>query len=408
MPRQGQSVESCIINEWHVQENDVVNKGDILCEVETDKATFEVESTTSGTILSLLYPVDADVEVLRPIVIIGNPDDDISEWIGSANAEHKDDQQKESGEKKIKKPLIKTNHSEKPAILPLDKMPSKNTASPRAKKLANEKNVYISSLHGSGPYGRVIARDVINASENSVAVAEDYLGPHEAIPAKGIRKIVAERMLASLHESAQLTINSSADARRILDLRKLFKQSSKEKLNSISLNDIILYAAIQTLIKFPELNAHWRQNQLIKYESIHIGFAVDTPRGLMVPVIKNAHNMDLCEISQNAKNLASKCLNGTINPDDLTGATFTITNLGSLGIESFTPVLNLPEVAILGVCSIALKPILKDDEIYHIPHIGLSLTFNHCALDGAPSARFLSSLRNNLYRIDEMLSRGIF
>ncbi|MFL2859428.1 MAG: 2-oxo acid dehydrogenase subunit E2 [Pontiellaceae bacterium] len=160
--------------------------------------------------------------------------------------------------------------------------------------------------------------------------------------------------------------------------------------------------------RFSDFNAHWVEEKLFTFEGIHIGFAVDTPKGLMVPVIRNAHLLNLEDLSKKAKELAASCLSGEINPDDLTGATFTVTNLGSMGIESFTPVLNLPEVAIIGICSINPKPILNNDEVEFIPHMGLSLTFNHCALDGAPAARFLSAIRDDIYSVDSYLSSTIF
>ena len=135
---------------------------------------------------------------------------------------------------------------------------------------------------------------------------------------------------------------------------------------------------------------------------------MDTPRGLMVPVLKNADKLSLPELSKEAKRLASTCVDGKINPDELIGATFTVTNLGSMGIESFTPVLNLPEVAILGICSIYPKPFYKNDEVCFSPHMGLSLTFNHCATDGAPAAKFLSDIKNSISSVDAILSDKIF
>ena len=396
MPRQGQSVESCIINQWTVKEGDRVNIGDIVCEVETDKATFEVESTANGTVLSLLYPSDADVEVLKPIALIGEPGEDISKW--HTNIEPKKDEP-------ISEHSIEKNSTT--AINPTVNIPKNNHIgiSPRAKKIAQEKNISISSLSGSGPAGRIIAKDVM-AAESTLP---DSLGESVITEAKGIRKIVAERMLNSLQDSAQLTLHASADARTLLKLRQLCKDSIEEnKHKNISINDMIIYCVVQTLKTFPQMNAHWINNSIIEYNNIHIGFAVDTPRGLMVPVIKNAQESSLLEISKQAKELAAACQNGAIDPDLLTGATFTITNLGSMGIESFTPVLNLPEVAILGICSISPKPVMNGNEVTFIPHMGLSLTFNHCALDGAPAAKFLSVLKNNLYEVESLLTKNIF
>ena len=238
MPRQGQSVESCIIIQWNISEGDDVTEGDSLCEVETDKATFEVESTCNGTVLSILHDVDSDVEVLKPIVIIGSPDEDISSLL--------DDKLETIPEKNTDdnaatpSSTYLTNNTE----IAVDKVISSSEkilsssvgASPRAKKTASEKNIDLSIIKGTGPLGRVIAKDVITFSENNSA-KELALGDFTEIPAKGVRKIISERMLASLQDSAQLTINSSADAQKVLDLRKLFKKSNNTEFNNISIKD---------------------------------------------------------------------------------------------------------------------------------------------------------------------------
>ena len=409
MPRQGQSVESCIIIQWNVAEGDDVTEGDSLCEVETDKATFEVESTCSGTVLSILYDVDSDVEVLKPIAIIGSSNEDISSLI---QEKPETASEKDIDENKSSAPIISSSNNTKTVVdntkHTTEKIfPSNVGASPRAKKTASEKNIDLSIIKGTGPLGRVIARDVITFSENNSA-KKITLGDFTEIPAKGVTKIISERMLASLHSSAQLTINSSADAQKVLDLRKLFKNSDNAEFNNISINDLILFIVIKTLTRHKEFNSHWETNSLKKYDDVHIGFAVDTPRGLMVPVLKNADKLSLPELSKEAKRLASSCVDGKINPDELIGATFTVTNLGSMGIESFTPVLNLPEVAILGICSIYPKPFYKDEEVCFSPHMGLSLTFNHCATDGAPAAKFLSDIKNSISSVDAILSEKIF
>ena len=409
MPRQRQSVESCIIIQWNISEGDDVTEGDSLCEVETDKATFEVESTCNGTVLSILHDVDSDVEVLKPIVIIGSPDEDISSLL--------DDKLETIPEKNTDdntatpSSTYLTNNTE----IAVDKVISSSEkilsssvgASPRAKKTASEKNIDLSKIKGTGPLGRVIAKDVITFSENNSA-KELALGDFTEITAKGVRKIISERMLASLQDSAQLTINSSADAQKVLDLRKLFKKSNNTEFNNISINDLLLFIVTKTHARHKEFNSHWENNSLKKYDDVHIGFAVDTPRGLMVPVLKNADKLNLPELSKEAKRLARSCVDGKINPDELIGATFTVTNLGSMGIESFTPVLNLPEVAILGICSIYPKPFYKDEEVCFSPHMGLSLTFNHCAADGAPAAKFLSDIKNSISSVDAVLSDKIF
>jgi pyruvate dehydrogenase E2 component (dihydrolipoamide acetyltransferase) len=171
-------------------------------------------------------------------------------------------------------------------------------------------------------------------------------------------------------------------------------------LSKITINDLILYAVSRTLPAYPFMNAHKIGDILKTYERVHLGMAVDTPRGLMVPVIRNANLLSLRQIASEAKRLAAACQEGSIKPDELSGSTFTVSNLGSFGITGFTPVLNTPEVAILGVCNIELKPIAGENGVSFVPHIGFSLTINHQVVDGAPAARFLQNLCGTVADID--------
>ncbi len=436
MPRQGQSVESCIIIEWKVSEGDTVTEGQPVCDIETDKAAFEVEAPVSGTVLGIFYPADADVEVLKVIAAIGEPGEDISALRPLDEV---------SGPDAV--PLVteeETAAAVAQTAAPVSQAQSAATgASPRAKNLAAENDIDVSGIAGSGPHGRVIERDVMTAQPSAVSPAArakaaadglavpglgsgvggrvlssdltagtpeafattmNFPGNSSEIPVRGIRKLVAERMHASLQNTAQLTHNTSADARSVLDYRRKCKAAPEDAgVGGISINDIVLHATVKTLAEFPELNAHWLGDRIIRFENVHLGLAVDTERGLMVPVIRHANLMSLAQLSLEAKRLAAACMNGNVDPDALRGGTFTVTNLGALGIESFTPVLNAPEVGILGVCAIQPKPVISDSEVGFVPHMGLSLTFDHCAVDGAPAARFLASLRTRLAAFERTL-----
>jgi pyruvate dehydrogenase E2 component (dihydrolipoamide acetyltransferase) len=437
MPRQGQSVESCIIIGWKVKEGDEVTEGQPLCEVETDKATFEVESPAAGTMLGIFYPDDADVEVLKVIAVIGESGEDIS-GLRPEISEDSGQKSEGSGQKSEDSgSTVSTSDLRSPT--------SGCGASPRAKNLAEKKGVDVSALAGTGPDGRVIERDVAAAPAISPAAAAkaaatgmkvpnigsgiggrillddlaevapqdvaaalaalDFPGAVSEIPVKGVRKVISSRMLDSLQNTAQLTMNTSADARTMLDFRAKCKAAPEERgVGGITINDIVLFAAVQTLVDFPELNAYWLGDKIKQFEDVHLGIAVDTPRGLMVPVIRFANRLTLRQLSAEAKRLAVAAIKGTIEPDALTGGTFTVTNLGAMGIESFTPVLNKPEVGILGVCNVQPKPVIgKGGDTQFIPHLGLSLTFDHCATDGAPAARFLAALRQNVAAFDILL-----
>ena len=215
---------------------------------------------------------------------------------------------------------------------------------------------------------------------------------------KGVRKLIAERMHASIASTAQLTMDASADARAVLDYRKRLKAADAERLQSVSINDLVLYATSRVLRDHPQLNATFADGVIRTYDQVDLGFAVDTPRGLMVPVIRGADRRSLVDLAAEAHRLAKGCLEGGIAPDELSGGTFSVTNLGTFGIERFTPVLNPPQVGILGVCAVAQRP--APDGEGTIPTMGLSLTIDHQVVDGAPAARFLQALARAVAHID--------
>lgn len=404
MPRQGNTVESCVIVEWHRKEGDPVEVGDIICTVETDKAAVDVESEYSGTLLKILREKDEDVPVFDPIAVVGQPGEDISKRISPAGKEASNTMAEGNED-------TAANPQEKARSVTYTKSRTPRKVSPRARKLAEAEGISTEQLSGSGPRGRVIERDVRAAIEAGAAAGisisryEGSAAPvsagesagYEDIPVRSVRKVIAERMRNSLNQSAQLTINGSASAESLLRWRRVFKNSQAESgLNGITINDLVLFAVSRIVPSFPELNAHFLGETIRRFRDVNIGVAVDTPRGLMVPVIRAAHRKSLLDISQEAKSLARKCVDGRAAPQDLSGGTITVTNLGSYEVESFTPVLNTPEVAVLGVCSIQPKPVLREDTTLFIPHIGLSLTIDHQAVDGAPGARFLQELSNRL------------
>lgn len=390
MPKQGQSVESCLLIKWNKKEGDKVKTEESICEVETDKAVFEVEAPETGTILKIFYKEGDDVPVLNTIAIIGQPGEKIDHLIPKktvsvSKGEYVENQKAITTDESLKK--TKPSSGVSPILV-----------SPVARRFAEKKGIDFSKLIGSGPGGRIIKKDIEKAlSEGEPlipsTVSEIFFGPVKKIPVEGVRKIISERMATSLQSTAQLTLNTSVDASNLLACRKSLKSSPQVKgLSKININDFLLYIVANILPKFKNMNAHFRKDKILEFEHVHLGFAVDSPRGLMVPIIHNAHLLSLEEISQEARRLSTACQEDTILPDELNGGTFTVTNLGTMGIESFTPILNIPQVAILGVCSIFLKPIMKEDKIQFIPHIGLSLTFDHQAVDGAPAAKFLQEL----------------
>ena len=437
LPKLGNTVESAIILAWHVAVGDRVAPGDLLCEIETDKATLEIESTAAGVLLAQLCQVGDEVPVMSNIAVAGEPGESVAEFTvyptpqpppAISMAGIRSIREGESSGDRLASPHRnggieggKKTNRERVAI------------SPRALNLARRKGIDYETLTGSGPEGRIIERDIEAALRERVKVtpvAQAMLDSGEfkladesptdrrvtkadlmpataaepgvtRIPLRGVRKTIAERMLESLQTTAQFTLNTSADARALLALRRRLKESDASLgLRDVNINDLLLFAIARTLPAFPELNAVFEDDIITQYEAVHLAMAVDTERGLLVPVIRNADKLSLKQLSVQAKRLAEACRAGRAKPDELTGGSFTVSNLGALGIEQFTPVLNPPQVAILGIGSINLKPMQIGEGVEFIPHIGLSLTINHQVVDGAPAARFLQRLSVNLADID--------
>lgn len=427
MPRQGQSVESCILTEWKVQTGDTVAEGDVLAVIETDKASFDLESTASGTVLELFWEADDDVPVLANVLVIGEEGENIDEFrpAGSSGTSAPEPVAASTPDTNI--PAVETTAQPQETIAPSVGSVSAPSAgiSPRARKKAMHAGVDAEILVGTGPGGRVIERDVdaflsgsprlsaaarVRAQDGleapkygsgiaGMALASDMREPGaidgaDVTPVKGIRKLIADKMMQSLQGTAQLTLHSSFDATACQQYRKKRLADGESK---VSINDLVAKAILSALKLHPEMNAHFLGDRLAVFHEVNLGIAVDSPRGLMVPVVEGASTMSLEMLSAEIKKKAIACRDGTIQPDDLSGGTFTLTNLGMLGVENFTPVLNPPEIAILGVGGISVKPQRQEDgEISFVDQISLSLTIDHQAIDGAPAARFLQTFVNHL------------
>lgn len=439
MPRQGQSVESCLIAKWFKKKGDLVNIGDPLFSYETDKAAFDEDSKVSGTILEIFAQEGDDVPVLTPVCVIGSPGEDFSDLNTQITPIQTPAQSLTEIKPEITAPPVKTNQN---ASQDLDMK-----ISPRAKKLAEKTDIDFRTAEGTGPYGRIIEKDIHtlqNQGHLVTSAAKDFLGntivsgtgiggritttdlvftekasasetvaqANEPTPEyrvekiSNIRKVIAKAMLHSITTTCQLTMNASFDATEVLDYRKKIKEGKERlQLENITLNDIIVYTVSRVLHNHPDLNAHFLDDTMHYFKNAHIGIAIDTERGLMVPTIFNANLKSLNQISAEIKQLVNNCQKGTINPDMLKGASFTITNLGTLDIESFTPVINPPQTGILGVNNISQKIKENAGEYAYYPAMGLSLTFDHRALDGAPAAKFFKELKTNLENFSVLLAK---
>ena len=435
MPQLGNSVESCIIVEWMIAEGDTVSVDQTLASIETDKSTMEVPSTAEGTVLKLLWEEGDEVPVKDPLIIVGEPGEDISGLVpgGDAAPAEADAPAEQAAAPEAAAPAFATERAT-------------GAVSPRARALAASNGVDASAIaEGSGPHGRVIERDVaaaiaagpvltsaaraagVSAAEGTgiggrvsvadagrtaeaapaaavaaPAAAADFPGASTSAPLKGVRKVVAKRMMESLTSTAQLTLNTTANAAGILAMRKKVKNADESLgLNKITLNDLVCFAVSRTLLKYPVFNAHLEDGVLTEFEQVHLGFACDTPRGLLVPVIRSAQALGLKAFSDEAKRLAGGAIDGSLSPDFLSGGTFTVSNIGSFGIETFTPVINLPQTAILGVGAITPRPtVAADGSIGVEQRLNLSLTIDHQVIDGADGARFLADLVAAIENID--------
>ena len=428
MPRQGQSVESCIITSFNVKVGDKVNKDDVLFAYETDKSSFEEPAPEAGTVLAILREEGDDVPCLENVLVIGAEGEDISALVASAAPAEEAPKAEAAPAVAVEAPK-----AEAPvAAAPAQATEGVGSISPRARALAEKTGADLLKAVPTGPNGRIIERDVqalvdagltvspaakagynapvegsglsgrvtlrdLNAPAEAPAaapaVAAAQAPEYEDVKLPNIRKVIARSMHDSLSTMAQLTLNASFDATALLELRATIKENGEKLgLANVTLNDMVLYAVSRVLPNHKDLNAHFLEDTMRYFNTVNLGVAVDTPRGLMVPTVFGAEKLTLNELARATKTVIKEAQGGTISPDKLRGGSFTVTNLGSLGIESFTPVINPPQTAILGVCAITRRIKDEDGEDVSYPAMGLSLTFDHRALDGAPAAKFLKDL----------------
>jgi pyruvate dehydrogenase E2 component (dihydrolipoamide acetyltransferase) len=414
VPKLGNTVEECLIAKWRKHKGDAVTAGEVVAEIETDKATFEVAAPADGTVLETFFDEGALVPVFTNLFVIGEAGESVDAFrpqgaAPAAEAAPAAAPQAPKADREVARPL--------PAA------PS-GSLSPRARRFAAEHDFHPAALTGSGPAGRVLEDDLrrqyyssprVSSLANKriqegmeiggegsgaggLVLSSDLVPPATRI--SGIREKIARRMRQSLSSTAQYTLHTSANAGGLLLLRARIKASTG--VPDININDLVTFCAIQALVEVPDVNAEFIDGRIYKHREIHIGFACDTPRGLMVPVVRDAHKLTAGELSVRMKELTAQTVKGTVSPDDLSGATFTVSNLGGLGVESFTPLLNPPQVAILGVDSIQLKPVRREGRIEFIDAIGLSLTLDHQVIDGAPGARFLKVVKEKIENVESL------
>ncbi|HEY3371709.1 MAG TPA: dihydrolipoamide acetyltransferase family protein [Prolixibacteraceae bacterium] len=430
MPRQGQSVETCILGEWVKKKGDMVHVGDILFSYETDKASFEEDAKAEGILLEVFFEEGDEVPVLVNVAVIGAMGESVEEFRPGAQS---------AAVLETQSAAAHTPAVEASEVKIVAQSKGKIKMSPRAKHAAEKMGITYQTLQGSGPEGRIIELDIEAAAQSlpkltpmaqekakaeglslgepttglgGKAGAKDlvsynqiYSDDFEVKKLTNMRKLIAKAMHASLQNSAQLTHHMSADARKIMALRKRFKKDLDAGTISqnITINDLVCFAVIKALKKFPQVNTHFIGDSMRWFRKVHLGLAVDTDRGLMVPAVKNADDLSLEGLSAQMNAIAAQCRKGNVSPELLApeAATFTISNLGNYGVEMFTPVINLPQTAILGVCTIVPRPKDLGDGVYgFVPMMGLSLTYDHQALDGGEATLFLREIKEQIENLE--------
>lgn len=423
IPREGQSMESATIVDWLVQVGEKVSFAQPICTVESEKAAYEIESPVEGTLLEVFYSAGETAPVLKTIAVVGDAGEDYSDLIPKNDTANQQ-------EKVVEIESDKSAPAEDDADMVIDEQETRRVlVSPRAKKLIKEKGLSVHEIKVN-PITEKDVLDYIEAQPDiTPAALERIQRTGESLPSQGtgiggritiddlygktaedsgitisgMRKTIADRMHSSLQKTAQFTLNCYADATNILNLRKQLKNSELE-IENVTINDIVLFVVAKALADFPNLNAYFSEGIYTKKDQVNLGVAVEIEGGLMVPVVSSANELSLNQLSITVKKLAVACKTGEIRREDLSGGTFTVSNLGNLGINSFTPILNYPEVGILGVGAIDLKPVRTDDGVKFIEHMALSLTVNHQVIDGAEGARFLSLVSKYLKNVNTLLA----
>ncbi len=404
MPKLGLTMTEGTIRDWQKKEGDTIAFGDLIFEIETDKITKAFESANAGTLLKILVD-NGTVKVQEPVAIIGEAGEDYSALLPKDAAPAQESAQA-SAAVQVKE------QKAAPAG-------GKVKISPRAKKLAKELGIDYAGLQGTGPGGAISEADIQEAAKAPKATPmakvtaeqmgvdlrdvsadgrirkEDVLahgkGAEEEavrVPMNRMRQIIAERMKESQNISAPVNFTVTCDMTEVVKLRESLKATKK-----VSYNDILVMITARTLKQHPMLNASVEELEVVQHPRVHMGVAVAVDNGLMVPVIRNACCLTLSEISEETARLAESCRNMTLDPDELEGSTFSVTNLGMFGMESFTPIINQPNVAILGINAIRKVPVVVNDEVVVRQVMSLSLTADHRVVDGAVAAQFLQDLK---------------
>lgn len=393
MPKLGMDMEEGIVATWLMAEGDSVEKGEAIAEIETDKSVVTVESPLSGVVLKLYCPEGEAIPCGDPIAAIGAAGTPVPEKPVLTASEPV---------KEVSAPVIApvaapVSRSAAPTGGVAPRTPGgRIKASPRARRLANERNVDLSVIAGTGMDDRIIEQDVLDYLKNTkyTPAAAQRIAEETIVPLTGVRKVTARRMRQSLSNAAQTNHRVDVDVSNLMAFRKQVNARLEKDGIKVSIVDILAMSCARALIENPMANAYLMDDDLHMHNYANIGIACDTPKGLMVPVVKDVDILTLPQLAQASKAIINKARNGELKPDDMSGGTFTISNLGMYEIDSFTAVLNPPETCILAVGRIADRVVAENGQMVIRPMMNLCLTYDHQVLDGAPAAQFLQTIKH--------------
>jgi len=400
MPRLSDTMTEGVIAKWHKKVGDLIRPGDLLAEIETDKATMEFEAPIGGALLYIGAPEGKPIPIGAPIAIIGKPDEDISALLNRGASPAPPESITSPTPAQPQPAATPPPPAEAPARVPaspaLGAPPAETRlkASPLARSMAQKAGIDLHQVHGTGEGGRIIRRDVEAYLSHAVATtpvatpAQPAAAPYQEVPLSQMRKTIARRLTASMQEAPHFYLTRAVSMEAAATWREKLNALSPHK---ISFNDLIIKAVAMALRKHPYLNAAWMGDHIRLYQEIHVGFAVAVEEGLIVPVLRHADRKGLSEIAAETVLLAQKARERKLAPEEYTGSTFSISNLGMFGIEEFTAVINPPEVAILAVGAIQPTPVVKDGQVVVERRMRVTLSCDHRVVDGATGAAFLET-----------------
>jgi len=394
MPKLGMVMKDGLVVGWHVGEDEQIQKGQLLLEIESDKVTTEIEASTSGVLRKIIVLGEEIVPCGTVVGIIADTETEEIPELDAIVAESRAVVMSRSQweEKQALKEVTEEARDSKPD--------TKVRISPAARKLARTHGVDPSRIKGTGPGGRIVREDVMRAAEGGpkqAASAVDEERPGESVPITRMRRAIADNMARSARTVARVVHFAEVDMTRAVDYRNQNRESFRREIDAdLSYNALLIKATASAMREDPVLNVSFQDDVIRRHSDIHIGLAVALEEGLITVSIKRADQKDLRLIAKEAAALIEKAQSGGLQVDDVTGNSITISSLGGFDIDSFTPVVNLPEAAIIGVGTVVDRPVVKSGKIEVAPIMKLSLSFDHRIVDGAPAARFLQLLKRKL------------